>query len=171
MTFFSHPRVLQKHLKNERPPQSSLEKAFEEDDFFTVEEFDEILQSSQSPAKTSPVQTKQNQPSTSKCNRDYKQSENSEKLYGETSVGSFEQPGPSRDPCTFGLLGEDWGPPSECQRDETVRNFFNIIPDEVLENILGQLPILDLCLTAATVCKRWNAIISGKLVCVPLLIL
>ena len=41
-------------------------------------------------------------------------------------------------------------------------DYFELVPDEVLENILCQLPLLDLCLNVNRVCHRWHDIIAHE---------
>lgn len=53
----------------------------------------------------------------------------------------------------FGLLGH--------QPQEKI-NYFDKIPDELLQKIFCQLPILDLCLNCNRVCIRWNEVISQE---------
>ncbi len=40
------------------------------------------------------------------------------------------------------------------------RSYFNEIPDEILENIFCQMPLIDLLTNLSLVCKRWRQIIS-----------
>jgi len=54
---------------------------------------------------------------------------------------------------TYGLFG------SVEHEDKT--NYFDLLPDEVVENILCHLPMLDLCLNSNRVCVRWSNIISS----------
>jgi hypothetical protein len=44
-------------------------------------------------------------------------------------------------------------------------NYFDNLPDELLEIIFAQLPMLDLCLNSNRICCRWNQIISSERVC------
>lgn len=53
----------------------------------------------------------------------------------------------------FGLLGH--------QPQEKI-NYFDKIPDELLQKIFCQLPIMDLCLNCNRVCIRWNEVISQE---------
>ncbi|XP_061172285.1 F-box DNA helicase 1-like [Saccostrea echinata] len=53
----------------------------------------------------------------------------------------------------FGLLGY--------QPAEKI-NYFEKLPDELLQKIFCQLPILDLCLNCNRVCVRWNQVISQE---------
>ena len=41
------------------------------------------------------------------------------------------------------------------------RRYFDEIPDEILETIFSQLPLIDLLLNLSVVCKRWYNIISS----------
>ena len=42
------------------------------------------------------------------------------------------------------------------------RSYFNEMPDELLENVFFQLPLVDLLMSLSLVCKRWYQIISGE---------
>ena len=42
------------------------------------------------------------------------------------------------------------------------RSYFNEMPDEMLENIFCQLPLIDLLASLSLVCKRWYQIISSE---------
>ena len=42
------------------------------------------------------------------------------------------------------------------------RSYFTEMPDEMLENIFCQLPLVDLLLSLSLVCTRWHRIISNK---------
>ena len=42
------------------------------------------------------------------------------------------------------------------------RSYFNEMPDELLENVFFQLPLVDLLMSLSLVCKRWYRIISGE---------
>lgn len=53
----------------------------------------------------------------------------------------------------FGLLGH--------QPQEKI-NYFSKLPDELLQKVFCQLPILDLCLNCNRVCVRWNEVISQE---------
>jgi hypothetical protein len=53
----------------------------------------------------------------------------------------------------YGLLGH--------QPAERI-NYFDKLPDELLQKIFCQLPILDLCLNCNRVCVRWNEVISQE---------
>nr|XP_006820807.1 PREDICTED: F-box only protein 18-like [Saccoglossus kowalevskii] len=66
-------------------------------------------------------------------------------------------------PDTFGLLGE--GSKAEEDEEEDFNYFYNAkyeIPDEVVENIFSQLPMIDLCLNVNLVCQKWNDIIVNS---------
>ena len=58
---------------------------------------------------------------------------------------------------TFGLLGREQ---SDVKRPDV--DHFATLPDEILEKIFCQLPVLDLCLTCNRVCRRWNNIIAAE---------
>eukprot|EP00057_Strongylocentrotus_purpuratus_P014278 XP_011668752.1 PREDICTED: F-box only protein 18 [Strongylocentrotus purpuratus] len=143
---------------------SSLDKEFEDDDFFTAEDFDEVLQSSQGR-----VQTKENHRKFRKTT-DFERALEEEDLTAEEFddiLQSSQSPvknGPFKSSprkTTFGLLGDDDQSFFDDVEDDV--DYFSRLPDEILENILGQLPILDMCLTASSVCKRWHSIISREL--------
>ena len=53
----------------------------------------------------------------------------------------------------FGLLGH--------QPQEKI-DYFSKLPDELLQKVFCQLPILDLCLNCNRVCVRWNEVISQE---------
>ena len=42
------------------------------------------------------------------------------------------------------------------------KSYFNEMPDELLENVFFQLPLVDLLMSLSLVCKRWYRIISGE---------
>jgi F-box protein 18 (helicase) len=60
---------------------------------------------------------------------------------------------------TFGLLGDAI---DLTESDDESGDYFSSMPEEVLQNILCQLPLSDLCLNAALVCRRWYDIISNE---------
>ncbi|KAK3101454.1 hypothetical protein FSP39_003705 [Pinctada imbricata] len=62
---------------------------------------------------------------------------------------------------TFGLVGKDLSSAAPSVPAVPIDHFAHM-PDEILEKIFCQLPILDLCLTCNRVCKRWNDIISEE---------
>ena len=62
----------------------------------------------------------------------------------------------------FGLLGTDLDGHKNVDDEEERINLFSRIPDEVIENIFCQLPIMDLLLNCALVCRQWKAIISDE---------
>ncbi|ELU17713.1 hypothetical protein CAPTEDRAFT_217853 [Capitella teleta] len=64
---------------------------------------------------------------------------------------------------TFGLLGDaaDAELIDLVAESDEEEDYFASVPDEILENILCQLPLQDLCLNANRVCLRWSSIISG----------
>ena len=55
----------------------------------------------------------------------------------------------------YGLVGS-----SSCVHKEKI-NFFDRLPDEVLQHIFCHLPLLDVLLNSNRVCTRWNNIISN----------
>lgn len=148
---------------------SSLDKEFEDDDFFTAEDFDEVLQSSQGH-----VQTKENHRKTTDFERALEEEDLTAEEFDDilqssqspVKNGAFKY---SPKKTTYGLLGDDDQSFSDDVEDDV--DYFSRLPDEILENILGQLPILDMCLTASSVCKRWHSIISRERVshelCIP----
>lgn len=66
---------------------------------------------------------------------------------------------------TFGLVGAHDGDDSD---EEEKIDYFEQLPDELLEVIFAQLPMLDLCLNSNRVCIRWSQIISSEKVSVAL---
>lgn len=66
----------------------------------------------------------------------------------------------------FGLLGTDSEEDIELsgEIDEEKINLFCRLPDEVIENIFCQLPIIDLLLNCAPVCRHWKSVISSDTV-------
>ncbi|KAJ8302398.1 hypothetical protein KUTeg_021385 [Tegillarca granosa] len=56
----------------------------------------------------------------------------------------------------YGLLGE------ENNLEDNKINYFDVLPEHIIENIFCQLPMLDLCLNCNRVCLKWNAIISSE---------
>ncbi|KAK3581277.1 hypothetical protein CHS0354_033010 [Potamilus streckersoni] len=61
----------------------------------------------------------------------------------------------------YGLLGTGHVP-VDVENDNRKVNYFEYLPFEVIENILCQLPMLDLCLNSNRVCLAWNQIISDS---------
>nr|XP_054751501.1 F-box DNA helicase 1-like [Lytechinus pictus] len=149
---------------------TNIVKAFEEDDFITAEMFDNavgsIEQDQSSQGLMSSVKTEANYPETA----DFEKALDEEDLLTteefDDILQSSQSPvkfGPLKSSprkTTFGLLGEEDQSFSDDVEDDV--DHFNRLPDELLENIFGQLPILDMCLTASSVCKRWNSIISSE---------
>lgn len=60
----------------------------------------------------------------------------------------------------FGLLGTDSD--EDAYDDQDKVNLFCRLPDEVVENIFCQLPMMDLLLNCALVCHHWKSIISSE---------
>ncbi|XP_072178735.1 F-box DNA helicase 1-like [Diadema setosum] len=144
---------------NEQKRSNGLEE-FEQDDSITADDFDAVLFLSQSPAKETNA-SRQTHDSDEVVFVSESPAKSATGFQQKTSNPSLDGPGPSQGPCTFGLLGEGFQTPDmDSAEDGSSREYFGILPDEVVENILGQLPILDIYLTASNVCKRWNAIIS-----------
>lgn len=63
----------------------------------------------------------------------------------------------------YGLLGTNSS--FKTTAEKPLINYFDNLPDELLEIIFAQLPMLDLCLNSNRVCCRWNEIISSERVC------
>ncbi|XP_071504710.1 F-box DNA helicase 1-like [Diadema antillarum] len=144
---------------NEQKQSTGLED-FEQDDSITADDFDAVLFLSQSPAKETNA-SRQTHDSDEVVFVSESTAKSATGFQQKTSNPSLDGPGPSQGPCTFGLLGEGFQTPdTDSAEDGSFRDYFGLLPDEVVENILGQLPILDIYLTASNVCKRWNAIIS-----------
>ena len=66
----------------------------------------------------------------------------------------------------FGITSSDEDEMDSCFDREMEcynrRSYFNEVPDEMLENIFCQLPLVDLLLSLSLVCMRWYRIISNK---------
>ena len=63
----------------------------------------------------------------------------------------------------YGLLGTNSS--FKTTVEKPLINYFDNLPDELLEIIFAQLPMLDLCLNSNRICCRWNQIISSERVC------
>ncbi|KAL3851875.1 hypothetical protein ACJMK2_015575 [Sinanodonta woodiana] len=61
----------------------------------------------------------------------------------------------------YGLLGTGHVAIDE-ENDKPKVNYFECLPLDVIENILCQLPMMDLCLNSNRVCLGWNQIISDS---------
>ena len=66
----------------------------------------------------------------------------------------------------FGITSSDEEEMDSCFDREmecyNQRSYFNEMPDEMLENVFCQLPLVDLLLSLSLVCTRWYRIISNK---------
>lgn len=60
----------------------------------------------------------------------------------------------------YGLLGTSSS--FKTTAEKPLIDYFDNLPDELLEIIFAQLPMLDLCLNSNRVCCRWNQIISSE---------
>ena len=70
----------------------------------------------------------------------------------------------SSSPNMFGLFGVTSSDEDNIDAcfDNLSQTQFDEIPDEILENIFCQLPLIDLLVSLSLVCKRWHRIISGE---------
>lgn len=66
---------------------------------------------------------------------------------------------------TFGLFGQT---ENEVFDEQGKIDYFELLPDELLEIIFAQLPMLDLCLNSNRVCTRWSQIISSERVSIEI---
>lgn len=68
---------------------------------------------------------------------------------------------------TFGLFGvsssedEELGNYFDSEMAGYRRRYFSELPDEILENIFCQMPLVDLLVNMSVVCKRWHKVISN----------
>ena len=67
----------------------------------------------------------------------------------------------------YGLLGLGLEESIDWRDDEDIddRNYFSLLPVEVVENILCRLPTSDLLMNVCLVCSQWNDIITSEWVC------
>ena len=75
--------------------------------------------------------------------------------------GKPDKPSTSKTNDKYGLLGSGSGDVLSDDDEDEQWNWFDGLPDELLEKILCQLPIFDMMVSATQVCKRWESTISN----------